>query len=585
MMRRFALAAMLAAVTPMPAIAAPATEVEQLLLHADRARGTDPNAFAADMHRLERLQHTATPAQQRQLQLLRAYQQALTGQYDKAIRDARALYAEAPEAALKFRAALLVANSAAITRDSTLGLRYLEGALALQDRIDDRDVRQAGFAVAAILYNQYGQFTLGRHYAELILAQAPSPRNRCIAQHLRIEAMLGLKAPVRSEEFLTAIANCNAQQEPIASNLLRGYLARHLASQGQTVKAIDLLEAHLPEVEATGYPRLIGEVHGLLAEYNLSAGRIAAAEAHARQALAKGGNGTYTLPLVTAHKVLYASALRRGDLATALDEYRQYADTDKARLDDVKAREFAFQVSRHELQQKNQAIALLSQQNEVLRLQQEVEKRNAQNSRLLLALLAVVLASVGFWVYRVKRAHSALRRLAHADAVTGISNRGHFRQHAMAMLAQCQARGEPVGAIVFDLDDLKAINDHLGHTGGDHVLQQVAKACLTHCRPSDCFGRLGGTEFGMILLGRDLAATRLVAEQCHESLAAIDTTALGAHLTVSASFGCTSSAESGYDFERILAQADHARDRRERDDLAALYPEAIASRQDVPAPM
>ena len=576
------LATMLTALLPMSASASTA-EVEQLLQQADSVRSTDPGAFAAQLQRLDRLKDTATPTQQRHLRLLRVYQLVLTGQYEPAIRQAQALYAEAPETALKFRSALLVANSTAITRDSSLGLRYLEDALALQDQIADRDVRHTGFIVAAILYNQYGQFALGQHYADLILAQDSSPRNRCIAQQLRIESLSGLNAPVPGQEFHAAIAHCDAQREPIASNLLRGYLARRLAAQGQPDKAIELLEAYLPEVEATGYPRLIGEIHGLLAEYDLATGDMGGAEDHARKALAKGGKGAYSLPLVTAHRILYESALKRGDLAIALDEYRQYAETDKARLDEVKAREFAFQASRHELLQKNQAITVLSNQNEVLRLQQEVTKKDAQNSRLLLALLAVVLASVGYWAYKVKRVQLALRRLAHTDALTGISNRGHFRQHAMAALARSEALGEAVGAIVFDLDDFKSINDRFGHAGGDWVLEQVPKACLAHCRTGDCFGRLGGEEFGMLLAGRDIVATQFIAEQCRQSLAAIDTAALGARFAISASFGCTSSAESGHAFEKMLAHADQAMYCAKREGRNRVAPHGLRESSAMPA--
>jgi diguanylate cyclase (GGDEF)-like protein len=287
-------------------------------------------------------------------------------------------------------------------------------------------------------------------------------------------------------------------------------------------------------------------------------GDVAGAEVNARAALEKGTKDAYSAPLVAAHKVLYEVALRRGNLSDALREYREYAEADKAHLDEVKAREFAFQLSRQELQQKNQAIQLLSKQNEVLRLQQEVTKKSAQNSQLLIGLLAFVLITVGYWAFKIKRVQVRFRHLAQTDALTGICNRAHLRQQAEAVLAQCQARGRPVGMLVFDLDNFKAINDRHGHAGGDWVLEQVARACSGVCREGELFGRLGGEEFGILVPDRDLAATERVAEACRAALATIDTSGMGESFTVTASFGCVGTGLAGYDYERLLALADEA---------------------------
>ena len=283
--RGLVLATVLALLLPALAHAAkPDQAIDQLLQQAEAVRSTNPKALAETLQKLDDLGGEASDSQKRQIRLLHAYQKIVTGQYDSAVKDALQVYADAPEAAVKFRSALLVANGAAITRDFSLGLRYLENALALQDQISDRDLRHLGFVVAGILYNQYGQFVLGQHYAEQILAQEASPRNRCVARQLRVEALFGLGAPLSDEEITNSATECDAQRESIASNLLRGYLARRWAAQDKKVQAIELLEAHLSEVEATGYPRLIGEINGLLAEYRLSTGDLVGAEFHAHRA-------------------------------------------------------------------------------------------------------------------------------------------------------------------------------------------------------------------------------------------------------------------------------------------------------------
>ena len=535
-----------------------ATDIDQLLTQADAVRSSDPKAFLSLLATLEKDALRATPSQARHIRLLHAYGQLYNGRHDLMVVEAQKLFDDAPEPDLKMRAGLLVANSAAVTRDFSLGLRYLSQAMALENKVD-ADLRQTALNVAGVLHNQLGQYAMGQYYAERLLDQNPSPRNRCVAHQLQVEALWGLGSWVKDDATVdAAIADCDAQHETIASNLLRGDMARHWAAQGDARRAIGLLESHLADVEATKYPRLIGEIHGLLAEYRLMVGDIDGAEQNARSALDKGAKDAYSLPLVTAHKVLYEVALRRGNLARALAEYRAYADADKARLDEVKAREFAFQLSRQELQQKNQAIQLLSKQNEVLRLHQEVTKKSAQNSQLLIGLLAFVLITVGYWAFKIKRVQMRFRHLAQTDALTGICNRAHLRQQAEAVLAQCQSRGKPVGMLVFDLDNFKAINDRHGHAGGDWVLEQVARACSGVCREGELFGRLGGEEFGIVVPDRDLAATERVAEACRAALATIDTSGMGESFTVTASFGCVGTALAGYDYERLLALADEA---------------------------
>jgi diguanylate cyclase len=540
-----------------PAMAA---DVGQLLREAESLRSRDPSAFAKALGKLEAVEEQATSPQKQQLRLLRAYQMLAAGKYDKAIQDALALFNESQDAEFKFRAALLVANGAAITRDFSLGLRYLETALSLSDQIADLELRHRSYLVAAILYNQYGQFTLGQHYSERLLGQETSPRTLCMARQLRAEAILGLGvSQIDERELGDATSHCAAQNEPIPANQLRGYLARHLSAQGKNDEAVELLESSLPEVEATKYPWLIGEIHSLLAQYHLAKGRLTEAKTHAQHALDRGDKNAYLTPIVAAHRVLYEVAMKNGDLRTALKEYRLYAEADKARLDEVKAREFAFQLSRHELQQKNQSIELLQRQNEVLRLQQEISKKSAINNRLFVAMLLMVLGVGAYWAYKIKRVQVMFRRQAQVDSLTGVSNRRHFREQAEAQLVRCKNGNREAALVLLDLDNFKRINDRYGHATGDWVLKQVATACQASCREGDLFGRLGGEEFAILTCGGDLHAAERIAQECRKQMAAIDTSQFDDEVPViTASYGCATTKLCGHDFENLFMHADRA---------------------------
>ncbi|GAB2506205.1 sensor domain-containing diguanylate cyclase [Lysobacter humi (ex Lee et al. 2017)] len=550
---------------------APASRVEDLLDRADSVRTTDPKAFADVLGQLELLRPEATAAQMRRLRLLGAYQKALGGRYDEAILDAVALFEQATEPEIRFRAALLVANTAAVTRDFVLGLRYLERALDLQDSVRDTETKHFGFGVAAILYNQYGQYELSRHYAERLLAARTTGRTRCVAHLVQVEALQGLGERVDPTRAIQpAIDVCLAQKEPIASNLLRTFIAREWAADGRLRDAIALLERHLPEAEATGYARLIAEVRGLLAQYYLELGEVMQAEVHAQAVQKLDASAPNGLPKVTAHRVLYEAALQRGNLGAALRQYRMYADAEKAQLDEVKAREYAFQLSRHEIRQKNQSIELLSNQNQLLRLQQDLAQRSAWNFRLAFALLAVLAASLAYWVWRARSTHRSLRQLAETDGLTGLFNRRHYRSRSEAVLAAASTRQRPISLLLLDLDHFKQINDQCGHSAGDWVLREVARVGRVQCRDGDLYGRIGGEEFAVTLIDCDIDDAMRIAEGFRRAVASIDALATGCPLPISASIGVVGTSQSGYDYESLMAHAD-----------AAMYRSKVAGRNRV----
>jgi diguanylate cyclase (GGDEF)-like protein len=228
-------------------------------------------------------------------------------------------------------------------------------------------------------------------------------------------------------------------------------------------------------------------------------------------------------------------------------------------LDEVKAREFAFQLSRNELQQKNQSIELLQRQNDVLRLQQEITKKSALNNRLITVMLLMLLGVGAYWAYKIKRVQMMFRKQAQVDSLTGISNRGHFREQAEAHLARCKTSGKEAAMVLLDLDNFKRINDRYGHATGDWALKHVAAACKAACREGDLFGRLGGEEFAILSCGGDLHSAERIAQQCRENLATIDTASIGEDAAaITASFGCATTRRCGHSFENLFMHADRA---------------------------
>jgi diguanylate cyclase (GGDEF)-like protein len=97
------------------------------------------------------------------------------------------------------------------------------------------------------------------------------------------------------------------------------------------------------------------------------------------------------------------------------------------------------------------------------------------------------------------------------DPLTGLINRGEFERRLEEALASTQADQSAHILFYMDLDRFKAVNDSCGHQAGDNMLREVAGLIKEKVRDSDFVGRLGGDEFGALLIGCPLDKARQIA--------------------------------------------------------------------------
>ncbi len=109
-----------------------------------------------------------------------------------------------------------------------------------------------------------------------------------------------------------------------------------------------------------------------------------------------------------------------------------------------------------------------------------------------------------------RRDEEAIRHMAHHDALTGLPNRVLFTDRLNQAAERLTRQDAVIGLLCLDLDRFKEVNDTLGHSAGDILLQQVVGRIRGHVRASDTFARLGGDEFAILLSdlrGPEVAAT------------------------------------------------------------------------------
>ena len=94
---------------------------------------------------------------------------------------------------------------------------------------------------------------------------------------------------------------------------------------------------------------------------------------------------------------------------------------------------------------------------------------------------------------------AALEALADVDPLTGVLNRRGFERELKRSLAYVARYGVSAALLYVDLDGFKTVNDRHGHSVGDRMLRQVARALVGRVRASDIVGRLGGDELAVLL--------------------------------------------------------------------------------------
>ncbi len=95
--------------------------------------------------------------------------------------------------------------------------------------------------------------------------------------------------------------------------------------------------------------------------------------------------------------------------------------------------------------------------------------------------------------------HEEIYRLTIMDALTETYNKRYFLEFLDRELARSSRYHRPVSLIMIDIDRFKAINDDLGHLGGDFTLRELAARIKGSIRKEELFARYGGEEFAVVL--------------------------------------------------------------------------------------
>src|ERR1039457_6417591 len=157
-----------------------------------------------------------------------------------------------------------------------------------------------------------------------------------------------------------------------------------------------------------------------------------------------------------------------------------------------------------------------------------------------------------------KLAEDRVQYLAFYDDLTGLPNRTLLQDRLTKALADARRQKYKIALLFLDLDRFKDINDSLGHSVGDLLLQEVAERLKRFGRGQDTVARLGGDEFLIMLTHvKDVSDAAVATERLRDAMTA-EFVIEGHHLNVSCSVGISIFPEHGADAETLIKNADAA---------------------------
>jgi diguanylate cyclase (GGDEF)-like protein len=166
---------------------------------------------------------------------------------------------------------------------------------------------------------------------------------------------------------------------------------------------------------------------------------------------------------------------------------------------------------------------------------------------------------------RIERKHEELVSSARIDGLTGLLNRPGFDAVAAETFAETRRSGQPVSALMCDIDAFRGLNDRYGHEAGDLALINLAELLEESMgRRSVILGRYGGDEFAILLPGIDLNEATMIAGRLCEACEARGLVHQHPAGKFTISVGVGTQASGASDLGGLLRQTDAALYRAKR---------------------
>lgn len=142
------------------------------------------------------------------------------------------------------------------------------------------------------------------------------------------------------------------------------------------------------------------------------------------------------------------------------------------------------------------------------------------------------------------------------DELTGVFNRHFYRKIVESLIGDCTLNKETFSMVVFDIDDLKVVNDTMGHLAGDELLKTFANTMRSNMREDDVLARIGGDEFVGLFRNIDMKRLEQKIEKIKAGVYNEGIGYNGSRIDIRFSYGISQFPVDGETEDKLMSKAD-----------------------------
>ncbi len=455
-----------------------------------------------------------------------------------------------------------------LNRDYGRAAKYLPNMMTI---INDKKLTlPSGFIYNALLsigflYKQLGDYDSSLSYLMQLPLNDLTLRQQCFSQIHLSEVNINLRLiNLDAASIADTLQLCKSINEIAIIHTYLADLAYIYIERQQYQGAIDLLLTELANVERLDSAMSSSEFNSYLAYSYQQLELFSLAKQYAEQALLTAKDLAQPQPRKLAYEVLYQQALLLENKKTAVELLHLY----------IKANDDYLKVEHNKalgLEQAHQHLASIEEQvklfeDQVYKNTSIEEVQQLGNDAYMVYFIIERILQLGFVLFigyqifsviKVLKQIKRQRRKLVFDTTTAYT-RPQFFKLAEKMLNDSKSNNIAVSLILFNIDNLRHINEFHNNDRGDWLLKNAVQACIKIKPESSVFGRLGSDEFAVLITNYNVAQGETLADDFRLAIQQLDTTQVSYRFNSHASFGVTDNKASGYKLSQLIFDADLA---------------------------
>lgn len=538
--------------------------ITEQLLEIESKRLSAPKEFVDELIQLADKNVFMSQYQQCHFKFLQSYATSFKGEHQKAIVNLEQLLSTCTDLRALIRIHAMLSNIYVIGGQFEKALFYMDQVIESAEKTDDIHSRTLAYSAAAIVYNSLNQTDLSQQYSQLLYKTAPTDSNQCQADYYQLRAeLVSLPVTVEADQVKKVVSQCMSTNNQLMAYFLLLNLHRvELSQNDNNTTILQEIKGSIVNVEKDilqiGYKNLSALYYALKAQTESQLMNSEAAVELAQLALQINTTIGDSDQYIIAMNVLEQEAYKVKNFTEAYEYLKQKSEAEKRIFNKDQSKQMAFMTVKHANLAKGLEIEQLNKQNQVLELEQKLDKQKTNNQRLWIMFISTVLVFLMLWSFRMKKRHDYFKDVSEIDHLTKVLTRKAFEEQVNSVLTKTRSKNLPIHLAIMDLDFFKAVNDNHGHLIGDWVLKHVIYTCKEFIEEGMLMGRLGGEEFGLVMHGVSQSQVLEKIESMRSAIEKMDTTSSGVSLEITASFGVSTASKSGYTLPMLLTHADLA---------------------------